>query len=76
MNQEQRSFAVQVDVAGNGYIVRPPYEAQRGGICAMTEMKVFESFESLVEHLRCVLPIYPVYSGMTVTTTPPPKRRR
>lgn len=77
MNQESKDgFATQIDVVQNGYMVRRPYSLARDTGPTLDNTHVFESFEALVEFLRAKLPIYPVFSGMVVTATAPPKRKR
>lgn len=76
MNQIKQDFSMQIDVTANGYMVRRPYNPQRDCGGSLEETHVFESFDALVEHLRCKLPIYPVFSGITITATTPPKRKR
>jgi len=76
MNQQSMSWNIEVNVAANGYIVRPA-SARHNDLCTpMSEFQVFESFDALTAHLRNVLPIYPAFSGLNFTATTVPKRKR
>lgn len=69
MNQIAQEFSLQIDVCANGYIVRQPYNARTDACSSVREFQVFETFDALTDYLRSRLPIYPVFTGTTLTTT-------
>jgi hypothetical protein len=79
MNQEPRTFNIEINATANGYIVKPAADMQRDRYTPLCEFHVFESFDALVAHLHSRMPIYPVFTGVmtcTLTADAPPRKRK
>lgn len=68
----EQNFDCEIRVVANGYIVQPARNIQRDCYPSATDIKVFESFDSLTAYLRGRLPIYPVFMPAPI----PPKGKR
>lgn len=59
-------FKTKIEVCGHQYIVRSKFSEY--GPDATERADIFESFEDLINHLRCRLPIFP---PLSVNSVPP-----
>lgn len=53
------TWNIEIRAVGNGYIVQPAADLSRGTMTPISDMRVFESFDSMAAYLRTMLPIYP-----------------